>query len=484
MQGMKILVTEDMMNDRKAVDVRIEEIADVSFDLSESGSYVDIGEIQGRLLVEYEINHGAIREELERAKDPGVAERLNMFLEEWSIQSDERSKLEIEYGSLLMRGTEPLDQMRDHLPLTASIHSQEFEQTSPEDLKRELRQEHQYTVSYSDLEADIKTYLEREGVNTDQVALGAPVHLQARAEPMADDERDLYGTAFTMSVQNQVPRRLDPSRLRVSMEPPIGREVVTLDGTEGSYNPAEEEFVFEVPEIAPSTGQKPTVGELEFVVPRSAGRDLEELTGSATLNTTQPFTNYLPEAVFDAGGRKLYDRRWEDNPVYANVQTTCSIEADFSTPTSDIMVGETAQVEKKISVEGITPSRAESEIESVLRQRGIDASGGVSEKGSELREDAEVTQFSGTFSGGSVVVGDTRINIEVSVNGERRTGESSTERSSGETLPAKRRNVSFDYGRTGITVRGRGADAQKVDSYLSDLRDELRLELESVAKEA
>jgi hypothetical protein len=120
----------------------------------------------------------------------------------------------------------------------------------------------------------------------------------------------------------------------------------------------------------------------------------------------------------------------------------------------------------------------------VLRQRGIDASGGVSEKGSELREDAEVTQFSGTFSGGSVVVGDTRINIEVSVNGERRTGESSTERSSGETLPAKRRNVSFDYGRTGITVRGRGADAQKVDSYLSDLRDELRLELESVAKEA
>jgi hypothetical protein len=481
---MKVLVTEDMMNDRKAVDIRIEEIADVSFDMSESGSYVDIDDIEGRLIVDYEVNHGAIRDEIERAREPNVTDRLNMFFEEWSIDERETNKLEIQYGSLQMRGTEPLDQMQDHLPLSATLRTDKFEQTSPEDLKRELRQEHQYTVSYDDLEEDIIAYLEREGVNTDQVSLGAPVHLQARAEPIADDEQDLYGTKFTVSIENQVPRRLDPSRLRVAMEPGIGREVTTLDGTEGSYNPAEEEFVFEVSEIPPSTGQKPTVGELEFVVPRSAGADLETLSGTATLNTTQPFTNYLPEAVFDAGGRKLYDQGRNNNPTYATVQSTCSIEADFETPTRDIMIGETAQVEKKISIEGVTPPRAESEIESVLRQRGIDASGGVSEQGSELREDAEVTQFSGTFSGGSVVVGDTRINVEVSVNGERRTGESATERSSGEELPAKRRNVSFDYGRTGVTIRGRGADAQKVDSYLSDLRDELRLELESIAKEA
>jgi hypothetical protein len=147
------------------------------------------------------------------------------------------------------------------------------------------------------------------------------------------------------------------------------------------------------------------------------------------------------------------------------------------------MIGETAVVERKITIDGVTPPQAEGAIESILAQRGIDTSGGVSKTGTELRESAEVTKFNGEFTGGSVIVNDARINIEVSVTGERRTGEAETGRSGGEELPAKQRNVSIDYGQTGVTIRGRGADTQKVDSYVGDLRDEIRLSLNSMAEE-
>lgn len=482
-RDMNVLVTREMMNNRKAVDIRIEEIADISFDLSESGEYVDIGAISGRLLVEYELNHGAIRDHLERAEEPGILDRFRLFIEEGDPEAIDTSRLSIQYGSLLMRGTEPLEEVQEHLELTANVSAREFKQTSPDDLKRKLRQEETYELTYDDIESDILAYLDREGINTEQVSMGSPVHLQARASPIADDDEDLYGTRFTITVENRAPREIDPSTISVSMPPAIGRELVTMEGTDGAYDAAENAFEFDVPGIGPADGRNAESYELSFVVPQSAGADLERIEGSATLNTTQPFTNYLPQAVFDAGGQKLYDGASDDNAVYADVRATCSIEADFSTPTADVMVGETALVEKKITVEGITPLQAEEKIESVLRQRGIDTTGQVDQQGTEIRESAEVTTFSGAFEGGSVVVGDTRINISLSINGERRTGETGTERTGDGELPAMSRNVSIDYGRTGVTVRGRGADAEKVDSYVSDLRDELRLELESIAEE-
>jgi hypothetical protein len=486
---MEIAVTDELTNNRKAVDIRIEEVANISFDLGESGQYVDIGEISGRLLIEYELNHGKIRNQLENARSPGIGDRIRAFLEGWSIAAIDTERINIDYGELLMRGTEPLDAVPERIPLTASIPRAEFVQTPPQDLKRQISDERRYSLSYDDLESDIRAYLEREGINTNQVSLGSPVHLQARAEPIAEDaeERedrtDLYGTKFTISVENKSPRQIDPSTLSVSMPPRVGREVVTLGQTAGSYNPASEEFTFDLPPINAATRGRPVTYELSFVVPRAAGEDLERIQGTAVLNTRQPFSNYLPEAVFDAGGRKKYDPSWDGGPPYVDLHTTCSIQATFSTPTSDIMVGESAKVEKKINMEGVTPVRAEETVESVLRQRGIDASGGVSKEGTKLREDVEVTKFAGEFTGGSVIVGNTRINIDVDISGEVRTGEARAERSSGEALPAKQRNVSIDYGRIGITLRGRGADAEKVDSYLSELRDELRVSLESIAEE-
>jgi hypothetical protein len=484
---MDIVVTEDVMNERKAVDVRIEEVADVSFDLSESDGYVDIDEVSGRLLVEYGINHGAVRDELKRVRDPSVVERIitsvNGFLENWSPSSVNPGTLRIDYGTLLMRGTDPINGVPNNMDLVVEISTSEFETTSPEDLKRDLRQEQEYTLTYRDLEADIKAYLSREGINTDQVSLGSPVHIQARAEPIADDEQEIYGTKLTVAVENRAPRRIDKSKLEVSMPGRIGRELVLLGSTTGTYDAAGSVYVFDVPSISSAPGQETVTHELEFVVPQSVGQDLEVVEGSAELNTRQPFSNYLPEAIFDAGGRKLYDHDASTGDVYANVQTTCSIRADFYTPTSDIMIGETAVVERKITIDGVTPPQAEGTIESILAQRGIDTSGGVSKTGTELRESAEVTKFNGEFTGGSVIVNDARINIEVSVTGERRTGEAETGRSGGEELPAKQRNVSIDYGQTGVTIRGRGADTQKVDSYVGDLRDEIRLSLNSMAEE-
>lgn len=479
---MNVTVTEEMMDGRKTVGVRIEEVANLSFDLSESGEYVDIGEISGRLLVEYEVNHGQIRDEVERARDPGVKDKLNAFFEDWSLSHVDPDTLDIDYGSLLMRGTEPIDAVPENLSLNATLDTDEFEQTSPEDLKRKLRQENEYTVEYDDLESDIKAYLEREGINTDQVSLGSPVHIQARAEPIADQKNSVFGTEFRLTVENQAPRELDPSTIRVSMPPQIGREVMLDDGTDGSYNPAKEEYVFEVPRIPAAHGQ-PEVHELSFLVPQEAGRDLERIEGSATLNTSQPFTNYLPEAVFDAGGNKIYDDQASTESNYATVDPTCSIEADFSTATSEIIVGDGASVTKKIRVDGVTPPQAYEEIESVLNRRGIDATKTELGSGDEIREGADVTSFNGKFENGSVVVGDTRIAVNISVNGERRTGETGTERSGGEELPAKQRNVTMDYGYTGVKIDAEGTDAQKVDSFASDLRDEIKLNVQSIAEE-
>lgn len=477
---MKVTVTENMMDGRKTVGVRIEEVANLSFDLGESKEYVDIEEISGRLLVEYEVNHGQIRNEIERARNPSLKDKLNAFFEDWSLAAVDPDRLEINYGSLLMRGTEPIDAVPDNLSLTATIDTGEFEQTAPEDLKRKLRQETEYTVEYADLESDIKAYLEREGINTDQVSLGSPVHIQARAEPVAED--DVFGTEFRITVENQAPRQLEPSTLRVSMPPQIGRELMLDPETKGSYDPAEEEYVFDVPGIPPADGQ-PEVHELSFLVPQEAGRDLERVEGMATLNTSQPFTNYLPEAVFDAAGNKIYDDQGSTQSNYATVDPTCSIEADFSTPTSEIMVGDVADVTKKIRVEGVTPPQAYDEIESVLNQRGIDATRTHLDENEEIREGADVTRFNGEFEDGSIVVGDTRITVNIAVNGERRTGETGTERSGGQELPAKQRNVTIDYGYTGINIIARGADAQKVDSFASELRDEIELNVQSIAEE-
>lgn len=486
---MEIPVTQGGSNDETAVDVRIEETAEIDFALGESSQYADVGDVSGRLIVEYEVNRGRIVDELERVRDPGLTDRLDMFLRGWSDDEVETETLVLDFGTLLVRGTEPLDEIPSVIPLRASIDTETFESTSPTDLKRELREGVAYTVQYERLADDIRTYLENEGISAESVEMGVPVHVQARAEPVAEEgddpasrfDRDVYGTEFTITIDNRVPREIAPSTVRVQMRPRIGREVVPVDDTAGSYNPADEVFEIEVPRIGAGSGPDGGSEELSFVVPQSAGATLDRLEGTATLNTDQPFTNYVPEAVFDAGGRRASDV--SDDGDYASVNWTCSIDASFHVETEAIVVGDGADIEKRVTVDGVPPTKAEGKIETILAQRGIDSSGGINPERTETREGTEVTTFEGEFDGGSVVVGGSRINVDIRVSGERRTGEAARQDTSETDLPTRRRNTTFEYGRTGLVIRGRGADPETVESYVGDLRSELKMSLESLAED-
>jgi hypothetical protein len=100
-----------------------------------------------------------------------------------------------------------------------------------------------------------------------------------------------------------------------------------------------------------------------------------------------------------------------------------------------------------------------------------------------MREGAHVTKFSGKFTGGSVIQGDTRIAVNIKIEGERRGGEAESEQEAGERLPSHKRNVSIDYGRVGIDIQGRGVDSNKVNRYVSDLSDDIQVTLEGLATE-
>lgn len=471
------------MTDRELVAVRVEERATADFDLSGRGDYVDLGEIEGRLVVEYEINRGALMDRIERGREPSLSDRLNMFLEEWTLNPNDVERLELDFGRLLLRGTDPVDDVPETVVLDETVDADEVENRSPSDIKRDLRREMTYSTTFDALEADIRDHLEREGIPPSEYELGAPVHIQARADPIAEDEGDVIGTEFTVTVENNRDFDLHPSELRLSMPPEIGREVELRGDTAGTYNPADEMFEFTVPEIEGTTGTDVNAAELTFLVPPSAGRDLEVVEGEAELDTGVTFSHLMPHALFDAGGRKTFDYAGSVDRKMASIQTTATIEATFHTPTDEVLVGEGADVEKRISVEGVTPPQAISEVEQVLGRRSIDATTPDLSESRNMREGEEVTEFQGEFRNGSVVVQGTRIAISVKITGQRRTGEVEAERTAEEKLPAERRSVSMEYGRTGLVIQGRGADWEKVDSYVSDLRDDLQMSLESIAEE-
>lgn len=460
------------------IDVRIEERAHADYDLSSDGQYVDLGAVEGRLLVEYEVNRGELMELVERAEEPSVRDRVNMFLENWTHDPSDAETLQLNYGRLSLRGTGPLDEVDRDVSLRTELPAERVEETSPSDLKRELRQEIEYETTHEDLESDIRAHLEREGVPPSEYELGEPIHIQARADPVADEDESVFGTEFTIAIRNNRRFPTRTSRVTVEMPPEIGREVSLGDHTEGTYNPSDEEYEFTLSPL--ESGEE---GQISFVVPPSAGRDLESVTGEAEINTDHTFSYLWPDAVFDAGGRKVYDMSDDTGSEMAEVRATCSVEASFHTPTAEITVGEGAKITRRLTVEGVTPPDAAREIESILGRRGLDATGPDLTEERDMHEGTEVTRFTGEFKDASVVVEDTRIAVNVAIQGERRTGEVEAEREEGEDLPAQRRNVSMAYGRVGVDVTGRGTDNEKVDDYVNDLRDDIQMTLESMATE-
>jgi len=485
---MRVPIAKDLATRRGLLDIRMEETMRLDFDMGAGEEYVDTGTIDGRMLVDFELNRSALMDRLDRLESPSLSDKLNMFFEDWSLDGVDTTSVDLEYGQLLLRGAEPLG-LDSTVVLGGTFDTHTLQSTSPEALKRHLRTEQNYETTYDELAEDVAAYLDREGIAADP-SFSAPVHIQAKADPAVE------GTNYTLTLKNNEQWPIHTIAVKVDMPPEVGREVAighwipadddasgsrsgyveeNVHGVSGSYDPEENSYVFDVDGLAPAD-QAGSEWEVRFHVPARAQRDLDSVTGMARFTRDQPFSNLMPVAVFDAGGHRLTDGN-------VDVNATGHVEATFSTPTADITVSSVQEVRKEFQVEGVLPRNAVTEIEEVLTNRGVEGTETRDPtENRDMRDGKEVTRFRGGIKNGSVLVGDTRIEINVDVEGDTRTADRETSRQVDENLPAERRSVATEYGRTGVTVRGKGTDQQVVDEYVSDLRDEIHVSLKSLSE--
>ncbi len=478
---MNVPVSDQLSTKRGLVEVWIEETMDLDFDLSGEGEYVDTGAVEGRIQVDFELSRSELMDRLDRAESPSASDQLNMFLENWSASSMDTDEVELNYGRVLLQGAEPTELPSD-IQLGSTFETEELRTTSPDDLTRELRKERTYETTYEELADDVAAYLEREGIVADP-SFSAPVHIQATAIPSE------YGTDFTITVENNEFVSIDGVQVEVEMPQGIGREAsaghqVDYDDDDpdswtsepavtGNYDPEEGVFVFDVRSLS-SAAEQGSERQIRFNVPAKARGTLDELSGEARFSREGPFSNIRPVAVFDAGGHRLT----ED---LGTVDSRGHIDAAFSTPIDAITVGSRAEIRKQFEVEGVTPIEAFTEIEKVVRDRGMEEA--EFDSPSQTRDVREgKAKYEGEIRNGSVLVGDNRISIDVYVDGEVRSSERETSRDTDENLPAERRSITVEYGHTGVRVNGRGADQQAVNDYVTDLRDELQLSLRSISE--
>jgi hypothetical protein len=466
----------------------MEETMNLDFDLGSGNKYVDTGSIQGRVLVDFELNRSPLIDRLDRLESPSIMDKVNLFLEDWSLDGINRNEIRLNYGQLLFRGAEPMD-MDPTIPLGGTFDRNTLRQTSPEDLKRNLRTERNYETTYEDLAEEVAAYLDREGIVANP-SFSAPIHIQAKANPA------VKGTNFTLTLKNNERWPIHTVTVKVEMPPEVGREVEighwipddddagtqsghiesTASGVSGSYDPEENTFDFDVDGLSES-GEGNAEREIHFHVPARSQRDLSTVAGEAQFTRDQPFSNLMPVAVFDAGGHRL-----DGNSV--GINATGHVKASFSTPTADITVSSVQETRKEFQVKGVLPEEAITEIEELLKERGVSGTEvRTPEEKRNMRDGKEVVKLKGGIKNGSILVGDTRIEINVDVSGDVRTANRETSRETGENLPAERRSVATEYGRTGVTVRGKGTDQQVVDEYITDLRDELHVTLKSLSEE-
>ncbi|MDB2242504.1 hypothetical protein [Halorubrum ezzemoulense] len=476
---MNIPVSEDLATSRGLIEVWIEETMDLDFDLSGEGQYVDTGAIEGEIQVDFEVNRSELIDRLDRAEDPSIKDQINMFLEDWSADSMDTEEVYLDYGRLLLRGAEPTE-LDAGVELGEKFDPSELRTTSPDELKRKLRKERKYETTYDALADDVSEYLEREGI-TGTPSFNAPVHVQASALPMKG------GTDFIITVENNEPTAIQQSiTVEVEMPPEVGREV-TLghdgehdhldkwqgDAISGNYDPEKEAFLFHVTSLS-AVGDPGSEREIRFNVPARAKGTLDYISGIARFVRDKPFSNIIPETVFDAGGHRL-------GGDLGKVNAKGRVEATFETPTEAVTIGGTSYVQKRFQVEGLTPTDAFGEIENIVRDRGIDgAAFDAPDSTHDIREGK--TKFEGAIRGGSVLVGDTRVAVDIQINGEVRSSDKQTSRENDENLPAERRSVTVEYGNTGVDIKGRGADQSVVDDYITDLRDELQVSLQSMSE--
>lgn len=476
---MNIPVSNELSTSRGLVEVWVEETMDLDFDLSGEGKYVDTGDVEGKIQVEFEVNRSELIERLERADSPSVRDQINMFLEDWSADSMDTDEVELNYGRLLIEGAEPT-QLPSDVQLKDTFDTDKLKSISPDDLKRNLRKEKTYKTTYDELANDVAEYLKDQGIAADP-SFSAPVHLQATAMPAE------AGTDFTLTLENNEITAIRRLSVKVEMPPQVGREVSLghnfdhdhADGwtgeeaVSGTYDPEEQMYVFEVNSLSPTT-EPGSTREVRFHVPARAQQTLDYLRGEAEFTRDRPFSNVNPVAIFDAGGQRLSEDLGE-------VNATGHIEATFGTPTDAITVGGTAKVQKRFQVEGVTPVAAFREIEDILNDRGVEGMTFNSpEEARDIRDGK--TTYDGSIRNGSTIVGNSRVSLDIHIDGDVRSSDRETSRDNDENLPAERRSVSVEYGTTGVNIIGKGADQQVVDNYVTDLRDEVQVSLETMSE--
>ncbi|ELZ20212.1 hypothetical protein C475_20602 [Halosimplex carlsbadense 2-9-1] len=460
------------------LDIRIEETASVDFDLSdEEDQYVDVGQITGRIVVDYQINRSGLIDRLDRVAQPSVSDRLNMFLEDWSLDGAVPGRVELNYGTLLLEGTNPMD-IDNTYDLGDTFSQDRLRSLSPEDLRRQLRTETDYETTYDAIEDEIDRQLEREGIR-ESVDIPSPIRLQARSNPRVE------GTDFTITVENTQPHRIVQATINIEMPAKVGREVDVghTDGAadtsmvDGRYDPERGVYAIDVQGIPRSTNG----GEVEipFHVGKAAPRSLERLDGEAEFVRETPFSDLNPVAVFDAGGNPLGDES------VADVSSRGKITASFRTPVSEITIDQQGDITKKIQVQGVPPGeRTIRKIEERIQERGV--SGYEQDDITEsrnMREGTELTRFQTAFRGGIVRHQGAEIRVTVKVDGERRTAQRESSREADENLPAERKSVTTETGHTGVTITGDGIETDKVDEYVSELRDDLKMTLGSLSED-
>jgi hypothetical protein len=476
---MNVPVSEDLSTSRGLVEVWIEESMNLDFDLSGDGQYVDTGAVEGVIQVEFEINRSGLMDRLERAESPSIRDQINMFLEDWSEEDVDTDEVVLDYGHLLLEGAEPT-QLPSELQLQDTFDTQELRSISPDDLKRELRREKSYETTYDELAEDVAEYLEEEGIAADP-SFSAPVHMQATALPAE------AGTDFTLTLENNEATAIRRITVKIEMPPQIGREAslghnydhdhaedwTSSDAVSGTYDPEEQMFVSEVNSLSP-TGEPGSSREIRFHVPARAQSTLNTIRGEAEFTRNRPFSNVNPIAIFDAGGNRLSDD-------LGAVNAKGRVNATFETPTDAVTVGGTAKVQKRFQIEGVTPIAAFQEIEDILNDRGVEGANFNSpDQTRDIREGK--TTYDGSIRNGSIIIGNSRVSLDIHIDGDVRTSDRETSRENDEDLPAERRSVSVEYGTTGVNIIGKGADQQVVDDYVTDLRDEIQMSLKSMSE--
>jgi hypothetical protein len=479
-------MTEARVGSDKILDVNIEETIEAEYDLGSTGEYVNISDIKGRLVIEPEFNRGAMVEVAERIENPSLTNKIKLLLQTWTIDNNKgledikaSNDVELDYGTLLFRGAEALD-LPDKYDVSVEYSTDEIKDTSPDEMRNDMRVEGKYRTEYANIETEIEKYLDQNGVSVDQVDIGIPLHVRAKAESFADDDNGDSGVRYEITLNNKSRDTLYPSQVTLKMPPEIGRGTKIAesgDVDEGSYNPEKEAFEFNLDSISPNTEM---VAALK--VTQEAKGELSYVNGEVDFEKDNPFSDFKLQGFYDAGGIK--GKSDEGDTKSVEINTVGSFLTSFTAETSEIMVGGQRTVNKGLSVEGITPQQAMDNIEEILRQENIGADRKELQKAEELADDS--VKFKGGFSNGSVMKGETQIGIEVDVKGSRKVAQKqrgSDDMDSDETLPDIQRQTTTEYGRVGVTIKATGNNLDTVDQYVTRLRKDVQMDLESISEE-